>query len=77
MISVSTSRLAAWFGGLVFVALAAALIAAPGHVSADTAARALPPPTADVASAGPDLQTAVFAGGCFGASRACFSTSKA
>src|SRR5271165_2712123 len=65
MISVSTSRLAAWFGGLVFVALAAALMAAPGHVRADTAARALPPPTVDVAAAGPGLQTAVFAGGCF------------
>ena len=65
MIRLLTSRPAAWFGVLVFVALAAALIAAPGPVSADSAARALPPPTLDVASAGPGLQTAVFAGGCF------------
>ena len=32
---------------------------------ADEAARALPPPTADVTPSGSELQTAVFAGGCF------------
>jgi peptide-methionine (S)-S-oxide reductase len=32
---------------------------------ADEPARLLPPPAADVAPAGPQLQTAIFAGGCF------------
>ncbi len=48
---------------LGIAALAVVLPRAPGM--AEGAARALPPPTLDVAPAGAGPQTAVFAGGCF------------
>jgi len=44
------------------VALAGAIFIIPVHAEAD---RVLPPPVQDVPAAGPRLQTAVFAGGCF------------
>jgi peptide-methionine (S)-S-oxide reductase len=61
----SPTRLAAAFGALGLAALAAALTLAPGLVHADSTPRAMPAPATDVQAAGPALQTATFAGGCF------------
>ena len=53
----------ATLGIAALAVVAVVLPRAPGM--AEGAARALPPPTLDVAPAGAGLQTAVFAGGCF------------
>jgi peptide-methionine (S)-S-oxide reductase len=63
MIGLSKRRLAFGFGAVALAALALGL--APGVGRADSPARVVPAPATDVKPAGPGLQTAVFAGGCF------------
>lgn len=63
MIQRLIAHCSAALGVAALALLALAFSRAP--VMADGAARALPPPTVDVAADGGGLQTAVFAGGCF------------